>query len=80
MPIVDWTSLVERGYLHERGLVAPELVARARAEIDDDLRRNYDPAREEEYSSRTYCPTILDARRSRICSCARARTTSWMPH
>lgn len=59
---VDWKPLVERGYVHVRGLVALDLVARARAAIDDELRRNYDPAREDEYSSRTYCPAIeLDA-------------------
>src|SRR5262249_29393490 len=58
---VDWTRFVERGYLHVRGLVALELVARARAVIDDDLRRSYDPAREDEYSSGTYCEAIRDA-------------------
>ena len=58
---MDWTPLVERGYVHVRGLVALELVARARAVIDDDLRLNYDPTREDDYSSGTYCPAILDA-------------------
>jgi hypothetical protein len=58
---MDWTSLIDRGYIHVPGLVAPDLVARARAAIDDDLARNYDPAREDEYSGTTYCPTILDA-------------------
>src|ERR1043165_9893207 len=61
MLVMDWTSLVERGYVHVRGLVAPELVARARAAIDDDLRLHYDATREKEYSSGTYCPAILDA-------------------
>ncbi len=61
MRTVDWTPLVERGYVHVPGLVPLELVARARAAIDDDLRRNYDSAREDEYSSGTYCPAILDA-------------------
>lgn len=54
-------SLVDRGFVHLPGLVPLELVARARSAIDDDLRRNYDPARESEYSSGTYCPAILEA-------------------
>jgi hypothetical protein len=58
---MNWASLVDRGYVHVHGLVAHELVARARAAIDDDLRRNYDPAREDAYSGSTYCPAILDA-------------------
>jgi hypothetical protein len=54
-------SLIDRGFVHIPRLVPLELVAQARAAIDDDLRRNYDPARESEYSSGTYCPTILEA-------------------
>src|SRR3569623_1496815 len=56
-----WTSLIERGYVHTHGLIASDLVDHARTVIRDDLRRNYDAAREDEYSGATYCPGILDA-------------------
>ncbi len=60
MPTVDVAPLLERGYVHVPGLVSLELVTRARAAIDDDLRRNYDPAKETDYSSGTYCAAICD--------------------
>ncbi len=60
---MDWTqSLITHGYAHFPGLVPLELVEAARAAIDEDLRLHYDVAREQEYSSRSYCPALLGTR------------------
>ncbi|MDB4958645.1 MAG: Protein involved in biosynthesis of mitomycin antibiotics/polyketide fumonisin [Myxococcales bacterium] len=59
---MDWArSLITQGYVHFRRLVPDEMVEAARALIEEDLRHNYDATREDEYSSGTYCPAILDA-------------------
>ena len=63
MTEMDWrTSLLERGYAHWPRLVSPALVDAARAAIAEDLRSHYDASREQEYGSRTYCPTIVASR------------------
>ena len=46
------------GYAHFPGLTPGPLVKSARKAIDRDLAANFDPNREEEYSSRSYCPEI----------------------
>lgn len=55
-------SLLRDGYAHFPRLVPADLVDAARAAIADDLRLHYDPAREKDYSCRTYCPTLTHAR------------------
>jgi hypothetical protein len=57
---VDWIkSLITQGYAHYRRLVPHELIHAARNAIDADLRLHYDAEREQEYSSRSYCPDLL---------------------
>jgi len=57
---MDWTtSLRETGYSHFPQLVPADLIDAARTAIDEELRLRYDPARETEYSCRTYCPQLV---------------------
>ncbi len=56
---LDWRErLRASGYVHLRGLVPATLVTKAREAIEHDLATNYDPARQEEYDSRSYCPAL----------------------
>ena len=57
---MDWQDQVlANGYAQFPGITPAALIAAAREAIDRDLRDNYDPAREEEYSNRSYCPDLL---------------------
>lgn len=58
----DWKKqLYDEGYAHFRGLVSPRLIAAARRAIDEDLARNYDPARQAEYENQSFCPGLRQA-------------------
>ena len=60
-PHGNWTAdLLTRGYAHFRRLVARDMIESAHAAIREDLKLHYDPTREQEYSSKTYCPSILE--------------------
>lgn len=60
---MDWKrSLTTLGYAHLPRLVPLELVASARAAIEENLRAHFDVNREDEYSSRSYCPELLGTR------------------
>src|SRR6266540_2431695 len=50
------------GYAQFSGITPAALVTAAREAIDRDLRANYDPAREVEYSNRSYCPDLVGTR------------------
>jgi len=55
-----WTeSFLRDGYAVFRGAVPAEAVAEARRRIDEDVAKNYDPRREAEYDSRSFCPDLL---------------------
>ena len=56
---MSWQDQVRvSGYVQFPGLTPSALVASAREVIDRDLRDNYDPAREQEYSNQSYCPDL----------------------
>src|SRR5438128_8808397 len=57
---MDWQNQVRvSGYAQFPGTTPAALVAAAREAIDHDSRNNYDPAREVEYSNRSYCPDLV---------------------
>lgn len=57
---MNWReSLLERGYAHFRGVVPVGMIEAARTAISEELQRDYDASREQEYSSATYCPNII---------------------
>jgi hypothetical protein len=59
----EWSSsLLERGYAHLSRRVPAVAIDAARRAIDEDLRLRYDPRRELQYSSRSYCPKLLGTR------------------
>src|SRR6267142_4130340 len=56
---MDWQDQVRiSGYVQFPEITPPALIAAAREAIDRDLRDNYDPARELEYSNQSYCPDL----------------------
>jgi hypothetical protein len=58
----DWQACLKRdGYARFAKLCPNALVTAARTAIDQDLARNFDPARQVEYDHRSYCPDIRAA-------------------
>ena len=58
---MDWKeSLRKNGYAQFRNLTPKPLIEAARNVIDCDLRDNYDPSRQNEYDTKSYCPNIRD--------------------
>jgi hypothetical protein len=56
---MDWQDQVRiSGYAQFRRITPAALIAAAREAIDRDLRENYDPAREVEFSNQSYCPDL----------------------
>jgi Phytanoyl-CoA dioxygenase (PhyH) len=56
---MDWQDQVRiSGYAQFPDITPPELIAAARDAIDRDLRDNYEPVREVEYSNQSYCPDL----------------------
>jgi len=51
-------SLREQGFLHLRGVIAPDLIRRALRAINHDLSRGIDAARLPTFHAQTFCPDI----------------------
>ena len=58
---MNWQEqLRSQGYAHFAGLTPEPLVTSALKAIELDLSSNYDPERQKEYDSRSYCPDLRD--------------------
>lgn len=56
---MNWQEQLRvQGYAHFPGLTPEALVASARKAIDLDLKSNYEPERQLEYDSQSYCPDL----------------------